>query len=276
MSENGVEFQSHLDGTRHVFTAENVIDTQRTIGSDIAMVLDECPPALSSYDYHRDSMERSMRWARRAKEHHDRTPFPYGHRQALFGIVQGGTHTDLRRASAEALMAIGFDGYAIGGLAVGEPTEVMYEVVERIAPVLPAGQPRYLMGVGTPQNLLECVARGIDMFDCVMPTRNARNGSVFTWRGKVNLRNALHREDESPIDQDCGCETCRDYSRGYIRHLFNVDEITGLTLATIHNVSFYLRLMEKAREAIRAGEYHAWMRETLERMQTSPARSGPI
>jgi len=272
MSEDGVEFQSHIDGSRHRFTPENVVDTQRAIGSDIAMVLDECPPALSSYDYHRDSMERSMRWARRAKEHHELTPMPYGHRQALFGIVQGGTHNDLRARSADALRTIGFDGYAIGGLAVGEPTEVMYQVVEHTAPLLPADQPRYLMGVGTPQNLLECVARGIDMFDCVMPTRNARNGTVFTWNGKLNLRNAKHAADPSPLDPECGCETCRNYSRAYIRHLFNVDEITGLVLATIHNLSFYLTLMERARGAIRRGEYMVWMEGTLQRMNAHGGR----
>ncbi len=273
MTEEGVEFQSHIDGTRHWFTAENVVDTQRAIGSDIAMVLDECPPALSSYDYHRDSMERSMRWARRAWEHHLRTPMPYGHRQALFGIVQGGTFADLRARSAELLMETGFDGYAIGGLAVGEPTETMYEVVSMVAPLLPSDQPRYLMGVGTPQNLLECIARGIDMFDCVMPTRNARNGTVFTWSGKVNLRNASLRDDWDPVDADCDCETCRNYSRGYIRHLFNVDEITGLVLATIHNVRFYLALMERARGEIRAGRYSTWMRETIERMQAEVPKS---
>lgn len=265
--EEGVEFQSHIDGSRHRFTPENVVETQRAIGSDIAMVLDECPPALSTLGEHRQSMERSMRWARRAKEHHQRTPFLYGARQALFGIAQGGLDHDLRRQSAEALMEIGFDGYAIGGLAVGESTEVMYEVVERLAPQLPADQPRYLMGVGTPQNLLECVARGVDMFDCVMPTRNARNGTVFTWRGRLNLRNALHRADTSPIDPDCTCETCANYSRGYIRHLFNVDEMTGCTLATIHNVAFYLNLMTAARQHIQAGDFGAWMRQTITQME---------
>lgn len=274
LSEDGVEFQSHIDGSRHRFTPENVVDAQRAIGSDIMMVLDECPPAMSSYEYHRDSMERSMRWARRAREHHDRTPFLYGHRQALFGIVQGGTHDDLRWQSAEALVEIGFDGYAIGGLAVGEATETMYQVVERVTPLLPADQPRYLMGVGTPQNLLECIARGVDMFDCVMPTRNARNGTAFTSAGKVNLRNAMHRDDSGPIDPECGCETCRNYSRAYIRHLFNVDEITGLVLATIHNVGFYLKLMERAREAIRAGDYLPWMRETLARMENGGSVGG--
>ncbi len=268
LSEDGVEFRSHIDGDRHVFTPENVVDTQRIIGSDIAMVLDECPPALSSYELHQDSMRRSMRWARRAWDHHERTPFRYGHRQHLFGIVQGGTHLDLRSESVEALRSIGFDGYAIGGLAVGEPTEVMYGVVEAVAPMLPADQPRYLMGVGTPQNLLECVARGIDMFDCVMPTRNARNGQVFTSRGKINLRNAKFRQTEGPIDPACGCETCANYSRAYIRHLLNVDEITGYVLTTIHNVSFYLELMAEARRQIAAGTYLAWMREKVAAMES--------
>jgi len=269
--EDGVEFQSHLDGSRHRFTPENVVETQRIIGSDIAMVLDECPPALSSLEHHRQSMERSMRWAERAREHHERTPFLYGRRQSLFGIVQGGTDPDLRRQSAETLTGIGFDGYAIGGLAVGESTEVMYDVVERTAPLLPEDQPRYLMGVGTPQNLLECIARGIDMFDCVMPTRNARNGSAFTSRGKINLRNNAHRNDPGPIDPECSCETCRNYSRAYIRHLFNVDEITGYVLATIHNLSFYLTLMESARREIRSGTYTSWMRETLRAMERVPS-----
>jgi queuine tRNA-ribosyltransferase len=263
LSEEGVEFQSHIDGTRHQFTPENVVDMQRAIGSDIMMVLDECPPAMTSYENHRESMTRSMRWARRAAEHHGRTEGYYGFYQNIFGIVQGGTHADLRRQSAEALMEIGFDGYAIGGLAVGEPTDVMYDVVENLTPVLPVDQPRYLMGVGTPENLLECIARGVDMFDCVMPTRNARNGSIFTSRGKINIRNAKHRDDLEPIDAECACETCRNYSRAYVRHLFNVDEVTGLVLATVHNVSFYLTLMEQAREQIAAGTYAAWMRERL-------------
>ena len=263
LSEDGVEFQSHIDGTRHQFTPENVVDMQRAIGSDIMMVLDECPPALTSYENHRESMLRSMRWAKRARAYHASSEGYYGFYQNIFGIVQGGTHEDLRRQSAESLVETGFDGYAIGGLAVGEPTEVMYDVVERVAPLLPADQPRYLMGVGTPENLLECIARGVDMFDCVMPTRNARNGSLFTSRGKLNIRNAVHRDDASPVDPDCRCETCREYSRGYLRHLFNVDEVTGLVLATIHNVSFYLTLIERARQEIIAGTYGEWMRGTL-------------
>jgi queuine tRNA-ribosyltransferase len=267
IDEDGVEFQSHIDGTRHQFTPENVVDMQRSIGSDIAMVLDECPPALSSREVLETSMRRSMRWARRARAHHLVTPNYYdGHRQELFGIIQGGTWSDLRRESADALMEIGFDGYAIGGLAVGEPTGTMYEVVENITPHLPVDQPRYLMGVGTPQNLLECIARGVDMFDCVMPTRNARNGTIFTSQGRLNIRNAVHREDPSPIDPECGCETCRNYSRAYVRHLFNVDEITAYVLATIHNLAYYLGLMGRAREQIRIGSYTPWMREQLVRL----------
>ena len=266
ISEEGVEFKSHIDGSAHLFTPENVLETERIIGSDIAMVLDECPPALSDKEYHRNAMERSMRWARRAAEHHATQPFPYGHRQFLFGISQGGTHKDLRKESVEQLTDIGFDGYAIGGLAVGEETEEMYETTAYTASLLPMDHPRYLMGVGTPQDLLECVARGVDMFDCVMPTRNARNGTIFTSNGKVNIRNAKHKEVDAPIDADCTCETCQNHSRGYIRHLFNVDEITGLTLATLHNIHFYLRLMEAARQAIKAGNYASWMQEQLARM----------
>ena len=264
ITEEGVLFSSHLDGSRHLFTPENVIETERVIGSDIAMVLDECPPALSTKEHHRTAMERSMRWARRAAEHHARLDFPYGHRQFLFGIAQGGTHADLRRESAEALRDIGFDGYAIGGLAVGEERALTYETAELTAAHLPVERPRYLMGVGTPADILECVARGVDMFDCVMPTRNARNGTLFTSRGKVNLRNAKHRLSGEPIDAECGCEACAHYSRGYIRHLFNVDEITGLTLATIHNVHFYLELMRGVRGALARGDYSSWMRERLE------------
>ncbi len=269
ISENGVEFRSHIDGSLHLFTPESVIETERIIGSDIAMVLDECPPARSEKSHHREAMERSMRWAKRGAEHHASLPFPYDHRQFLFGIAQGGTHRDLRKESAERLREIGFDGYAIGGLAVGEETSEMYETAGFTADLLPADRPRYLMGVGTPEDLLECVARGVDMFDCVMPTRNARNGTIFTSRGKLNIRNAKHREDESPLDPDCTCESCTNHSRGYIRHLFNVDEITGLTLATIHNIHFYLRLMEGARQAIEEGGYEGWMREKLSGMRES-------
>jgi queuine tRNA-ribosyltransferase len=263
LSEDGVEFQSHIDGSRHAFTPENVVATQRAIGSDIMMVLDECPPAMMTWEHHRDSMLRSMRWARRARERHLGTESLYGHDQSLFGIVQGGTHPDLRRQSVEALLEVDFDGYAIGGLAVGEPTATMYEVVDLVAPLLPPSQPRYLMGVGTPENLLESIARGIDMFDCVMPTRNARNGTLFTSRGRVNIRNASHRDDFTPIDPDCTCPTCRNHSRAYVRHLFNVDEVTGLVLATVHNVSFYLALMERARAEIIAGTYTEWMARTV-------------
>lgn len=255
VTEEGVLFKSHIDGSRHQFTPESVVDTQRAIGADIAMVLDECPPALSSYEYHRQSMERSMRWAARGLARHREVEMPYGHRQSLFGIVQGGTHHDLRADSASALRDLGFDGYAIGGLAVGESTGVMYDVVERTAELLPDNQPRYLMGVGTPENLLESIARGVDMFDCVMPTRNARNGTLFTSFGRLNIRNGRWSDSSDPVDPECDCETCATYSRAYLRHLFNVDEITGLTLATIHNIRYYLRLMEEARVAITEGRF---------------------
>lgn len=265
IDEGGVEFKSHIDGSRHRFTPENVVDMQRAIGSDVAMVLDECAPADSSFDYHRQSMERSMRWARRSLERHRSLEMPYGHRQFLFGIVQGGTEPELRAASADALCAMGFDGYAIGGLAVGEPAETMYAVVEQTAGRLPRDQVRYLMGVGTPENLLENIARGIDLFDCVMPTRNARNGTLFTSRGRMNIRNARWRDDDDPIDPECDCETCLTSSRAYVRHLFNVDEITGLTLATIHNVRYYIRLMERVRIAITESRYTDFMNTTASR-----------
>ncbi len=264
IDEDGVEFRSHIDGTLHRFTPENVVDAQRAIGSDIAMVLDECPAAMSSHEQHRDSMRRSMRWARRAAEHHARVDHLYGNRQHLFGIVQGGTFTGLRLESAESLIEIGFDGYAIGGLAVGEPAPEMYRVIEETVPILPEHQPRYLMGVGTPANLIESIARGVDMFDCVMPTRNARNGTLFTWAGRLNLRNQQYREDFAPIDSECGCETCRRYSRAYLRHLFNVDEITGLVLATLHNVWFYLELVRTARARILDGTFGAWRRSVID------------
>ena len=255
VSEEGAIFASHLDGSKHTFTPESVIDTQRMIGSDIAMVLDECPDGRSDRTTHRRSMERSMRWAARAKRHYEATSDRYGHRTHLFGIAQGGTDRDLRRQSVEELCTIGFHGYAIGGLAVGEERDATYDTVEWTASLLPSDRPRYLMGVGTPEDLLESVARGVDMFDCVIPTRNARNGRVFTRRGVLNMRNARHAAETGPIDPECRCEACSHYSRGYIRHLINVNEMTGLTLTTIHNVHFYLHLMQEAREAIRSGTF---------------------
>lgn len=263
IDDDGVEFSSHLDGSRHRFTPENVIETQRIIGSDIAMILDECPPARADRDHHARAMRRSLAWAERAAVHHTAVSHRYGKSQALFGIAQGGTDRELRGESVDGLREIGFDGYAIGGLAVGESNEEMYETIAFTTPMMPEGAPRYLMGVGTPVDLLEAVRRGIDMFDCVMPTRNARKGTLFTSRGRINLRNARWKEDREPIDPDCSCETCQTYPRGYLRHLITLGELTGQVLATIHNVHFYVDLMRRARRAILEDCFEEFCREQI-------------
>jgi queuine tRNA-ribosyltransferase len=259
MSEEGVEFRSHLDGSAHLLTPERAVEIQANLGSDIAMVLDECPALPSSPEIIDKSLELTARWARRCREAFlDRklsVPSAALGSPAQFGIVQGGTFLDLRAKSAELTVSIGFEGYAIGGLSVGEPNETMYQVVEATTPRLPADQPRYLMGVGTPIDLVECVARGIDMFDCVMPTRNARNGQLFTSEGPLNIKNAQFSEDDGPADPACGCYTCRNFSRAYLSHLFRAGEMTGGTLNTLHNLSFYLDTMRRIREAIAFGRF---------------------
>lgn len=255
ITENGVQFRSHLDGSAHLLTPESAVDIQRNLGSDIAMVLDECPALPSTPDVIDQSLQLSARWARRCRDHFlGRTDGP-NPGQMQFGIVQGGTFREMRAKSAELTVAIGFEGYAIGGLSVGEPNETMYQVVESTAPLLPADQPRYLMGVGTPIDLVECVARGIDMFDCVMPTRNARNGQLFTSEGPLNIKNLEFAEDDRPLDPACSCYTCRNFSRAYLRHLFRAGEMTGGTLNTLHNLSFYLDSMRRIREAISFGRF---------------------
>jgi queuine tRNA-ribosyltransferase len=247
--EEGAEFRSHLDGTLHLLTPERAVDIQARLGSDIAMVLDECVSYPTARDVVAASMERSVRWARRCRTRFEQleraTPF-----QAQFGIVQGGVFQDLRQVSTDATMEIGFEGYAIGGLSVGEPVDLMYSVVDDTARTLPMGAPRYLMGAGTPQDLVECVARGIDMFDCVLPTRNARNGQLFTSAGRVNIRNAMYADDNRPVDEQCGCYTCRHHTRAYLRHLHLAGEMTAGTLNTLHNLTFYLDTMQKIRDAI--------------------------
>jgi queuine tRNA-ribosyltransferase len=257
ISENGVEFRSHLDGSKHLLTPESAVDIQLNLRSDIAMVLDECPALPSTPQIIDESLQLSARWARRCRDHFStqRNKRPGLVTQAQFGIVQGGTYPDLRAKSAELTVAIGFEGYAIGGLSVGEPNETMYQVVETTTPRLPADQPRYLMGVGTPIDLVECIARGIDMFDCVMPTRNARNGQLFTSQGPVNIGNAQYAEDDGPVDPACSCYTCRTFSRAYLRHLYMAGEMTGGTLNTLHNLSFYLDTMRRIREAISFGRF---------------------
>ena len=256
ITENGVEFRSHLDGSSHVLTPESAVDIQANLGSDIAMVLDECPALPSTPQIIDTSLQLSARWARRCREQFTKRNEGRDPRtQAQFGIVQGGTYPELRARSAELTVAIGFEGYAIGGLSVGEPNETMYSVVETTTPLLPAGQPRYLMGVGTPIDLVECVARGVDMFDCVLPTRNARNGQLFTSEGPVNIKNAQYAEDDGPVDPACSCYTCRNFSRAYLRHLYASGEMTAGTLNTLHNLTFYLDSMRRIREAISFGRF---------------------
>ena len=259
LSEEGVEFRSHLDGSAHLLTPERAVEIQINLGSDIAMVLDECPALPSTAEIIDQSLQLTARWARRSREAFLKrkvsAPSAALGSAAQFGIVQGGTFPDLRAKSAELTVSIGFEGYAIGGLSVGEPNETMYQVVEATAPRLPADQPRYLMGVGTPIDLVECVARGIDMFDCVLPTRNARNGQLFTSEGPLNIKNAQFSEDDGPADPACSCYTCRNFSRAYLSHLFRAGEMTGGTLNTLHNLSFYLDTMRRIREAIAFGRF---------------------
>ena len=246
ITEDGVEFRSHIDGSKHFFTPEKVIEIQNSLGADIIMSFDECAPYPADYDYVKKSMELTIKWAERGKKAHKNTD-----RQALFGIVQGGTYKDLRKECAERLVDMDFPGYAIGGLSVGEPKDLMYEIIDFTTDYLPHDKPRYLMGVGTPEDLIEGVIRGVDMFDCVLPTRIARNGTVFTSRGKLIVRDAPYAEDFSPLDEECDCYTCRNYSRAYLRHLFKAKEILAARLATYHNLYFLIKLMEKIREAIR-------------------------
>ena len=245
--EEGVEFRSHLDGSLHFLSPEDVVRIQETLGADIAMVLDECTPYPVNREEARSSMDRSMRWALRSKARHR------SRGQMLFGIVQGGMYPDLRRESLERLKEMDFQGLALGGFSVGEPKPLMYDLVEDLGPRMPADLPRYLMGVGTPLDLLFCVRQGIDMFDCVLPTRNARNGTLFTSRGRLNIRNATCRTQEDPLDPECGCPVCRRFSRAYLRHLHVSGEILSLVLNTCHNLYFYLDLMRKIRQSIASG-----------------------
>ena len=270
IQEDGAEFQSHLDGSRHLLTPERAVDIQARLGADIAMVLDECLAYPAAHDAAEASMQRSVRWARRSRErltalraHPNPAVTISTPDQAQFGIVQGGVFRDLRNASVDATLAIGFEGYAIGGLSVGEPPEVMYAIVEDTARQLPGEQARYLMGAGTPEDLVECVARGIDMFDCVMPTRNARNGQLFTSEGRVNIRNARYADDDRPLDPRCGCYTCTNHSRAYLRHLYMAGEMAARTLNTLHNLSFYLDTMRRIREAISFRAFETFRQEFL-------------
>ena len=259
VTDEGVTFQSHVDGgAKHFITPEYAVEIQEALGADIIMAFDECIPYPATRDYAQESMDRTHRWAKRCREAKKDTG------QALFGIVQGGMYPDLRRQSAGVLVDIGFEGYAIGGLSVGETKPLMYEMIEATMPSLPADRPRYLMGVGTPEDLVEGVDRGIDMFDCVMPTRNARNGTFFTSFGKLVIRNSRYERDEGPLDPACRCYTCRTFSRAYLRHLFNAGEVLALRLGTLHNLAFYLGLMQQVRESLAQGRFREFKKSFLE------------
>jgi len=266
ISKDGVKFQSHIDGSYHFFTPESVVEIQRILGSDIMMCLDECTPYPCDYDYAFKSNQLTIEWAKRAREKFDNTEPLYGHSQAIFGIVQGSIYPEIRAKSVEELLKLEFDGYAIGGLAVGEPVEIMYQITEFTASLLPQNKPRYLMGVGTPENILESISRGIDMFDCVIPTRNGRNATLYTRNGKFSIKNAIYKEDFTPVDPECNCYTCRNFTKAYLRHLFNADEILALQLASIHNLAFYIWLVGEARKHIVQGDFLEWKEIMLQRM----------
>jgi queuine tRNA-ribosyltransferase len=260
LDEEGVRFQSHIDGSEHLLSPERSMEVQQNLGADIAMAFDECPPGDATRDVVEAATARTTRWARRSRDAHNRED------QWLFGIVQGGVHLELRAESARALVELDFPGYAVGGLAVGEPKPGRDRVLEEVDALLPADRPRYLMGVGTPEDLIDGVARGIDMFDCVLPTRNARNGQLFTRHGRISIRNARYRDDPRPPDPECRCHTCRTASRAYLRHLHLAGEMTAATLMTLHNLFFYLDMMEGLRQSIRLCRFESWRGETLRRL----------
>jgi queuine tRNA-ribosyltransferase len=263
LREEGCEFRSHIDGSKHIFTPENVMDTERIIGADIMMALDECPPGQSDYQYAKKSLGLTQRWLDRCIKRFNETEPLYGYKQSLFPIVQGCTYKDLRQEAAKHVADKDADGNAIGGLAVGEPTEVMYEMIEVVNEILPKDKPRYLMGVGTPQNILEGIERGVDMFDCVMPTRNGRNAMLFTYQGTMNMRNQKWADDFSPIDSD-GCDIDRIHTKAYLHHLFKAQELLAMQIASIHNLAFYLRLVTDARMHIEQGDFTQWKRSVID------------
>lgn len=266
LTEEGCTFRSHIDGSKHIFTPERVMDIERSIGADIMMALDECPPGTSEYAYAKKSIGLTHRWLDRCIKRFNETDPKYGYHQSLFPIVQGCTYRDLRKQSAEFVAEKGCDGNAIGGLAVGEPAEVMYEMIEVVNAILPKDKPRYLMGVGTPANLLEGIERGVDMFDCVMPTRNGRNAMLFTSEGVMNMRNRKWQDDFSVIDPNGPCSLDRAYSKAYLHHLFKAQELLALEIASIHNLSFYLWLTREARKHIMAGDFHSWKSQMMRKV----------
>ncbi len=266
VTQEGVRFQSHWDGSYHDFTPQKVIEIQRALDGDIIMILDECVPYPATFEQAKRACDLTLDWAEKCKLEHQRfdSQSNLGNPQALFGIIQGSTYHDLREESARSIVDLDFPGYAIGGLSVGEPKTSMFETIDMICTILPQDKPRYLMGAGTPADIVRAVEKGVDMFDCVLPTRNARNGTVFTRKGKLPLRNAEFASDFSPIDPDCDCVTCRNYTRAYIRHLIQVGEITGLRLATLHSLHFYMSLMQEIRDAILNGSFARWKDRFLE------------
>jgi queuine tRNA-ribosyltransferase len=268
ITEDGVLFQSHIDGNKHLFTPESVMDIQRSIGADIIMAFDECPPFPSEYAYAKKSLELTHRWLDRCITRFNATPDKYGYTQNLFPIVQGSVYTDLRKQSCDYISSKNAVGNAIGGLSVGEPEPQLYELCELCCDHLPVNKPRYLMGVGTPWNILECIALGVDMFDCVMPTRNGRNAMLFTSKGVINIDNKKWENDFSPIDDGIYCEVSNHYSKSYVRHLVKSKEILGLTIASVHNLAFYLHLVTEARKHIEAGDFISWKKETVEIIKT--------
>ena len=268
LTEEGAHFRSHIDGSKHLFTPENVVDTQRIIGADIMMALDECTPGDADYDYAKKSLALTRRWLDRGWKHFCETEGLYGYKQTFFPIVQGCVYPDLRKQSAEYIASKGADGNAIGGLAVGEPTEKMYEMIEVVNEILPKDKPRYLMGVGTPVNILEGIERGVDMFDCVMPTRNGRNGMLFTKNGIMNMRNKKWEDDYSPIEAEGASYVDTMYSRAYLRHLFHAQELLAMQIASIHNLAFYLWLAGEARKHIIAGDFSTWKPMMVKRLST--------
>lgn len=264
LTEEGAIFRSHIDGSKHFFTPESVMDIERTIGADIMMAFDECTPGDADYTYAKKSLDLTERWLERCIKRFDETECPYGYKQALFPIVQGCVYPDLRKRAAENIASKGADGNAIGGLAVGEPTEKMYEMIEIVNEILPKDKPRYLMGVGTPANILEAIERGVDMFDCIMPTRNGRNGQIFTWNGIMNMRNKKWATDFSPIEENGASFVDTLYTKAYLRHLFITDEILALQIASIHNLAFYLQLVKEARKHIVEGDFTLWKRSVID------------
>ncbi len=267
LKEEGCEFRSHIDGSKHFFTPEKVIDIERAIGADIMMAFDECPPGTSDYNYARKSLRLTHKWLKRCFRRFNETEPLYGYRQSLFPIVQGCVYKDLREESARFVSEFNADGYAIGGLAVGEPAEKMYETIETVNAILPKDRPRYLMGVGTPANILEAISRGVDMFDCVMPTRNGRNAMLFTWQGTMNMRNQKWQDDFSEIDDKGTSYVDHQYTKAYLHHLFKAKELLAMQIASIHNLAFYLELVRQARLHIKQGDFTPWKNQTIPVLQ---------